>query len=437
MIRVVLLCMAISVDVLGYGQQKITDVSIPTSPASSVLGLQASEILAPKSFKALETALYSNFVDGNNNAIIPNDFALEFQPYWAANHGLSLREFLFPKKKAMHLWRNSAISLASTQNLVLGDGSASNGMGMGYRTSMFWPSEEDRKAIDTYWGNLKDAQTVVAGFGAAIDGAVTNGEITSREQCIRFIKAELPGKISAVYADYSEEKIEAIIDNIISELGLGRMPEFDVNNTDVFMDRFNSILDDALKGEEAFEVFEDYIKERNGLSLDIAIATFINFPTNDFEFSYTPRRSFWLTPTYRFDNKLDFLKVMVVIRKDWYDLDYYRKYYSGVQYFKDNTDYGIGVMLDFKKFLLHGEAVGRSSYTEIEAGEDLEGNKLYRKETKSSFQYVLNFSYKVSTQLAISYTLGNKFNLGTSGNSLISLLSLNLGFGDPPVVSGK
>jgi len=55
-------------------QTRVAEIVAPSSPAASVIGLQPTEILAPKSAKALETTLYSNFV--SNNALkIPNDFA--------------------------------------------------------------------------------------------------------------------------------------------------------------------------------------------------------------------------------------------------------------------------------------------------------------------------------------------------------------------------
>jgi hypothetical protein len=411
-------------------QEKISEISTPASPASSVLGFQATEILAPKNFKALETALYSNFVDGNNNAIIPNDFALEFTPYWASDHGLGLNEYLFPKTIADQVWRNSSFSIASTQNLLLGDSTPTNGLGFGYRTTIYFSSESDRKTIRKYSEDLGDYQGVNANIGALLEGEMANGRITTREEFVKFVGNILPGQLTG-------PESETLIDEILSDLEASARPEFDIEHPEAFLENFYDIVNTVMHGEQIFHEFESYIKERNGLSIDIAAAWLVNFPTNDFEFSYAPRRSIWITPAYRFRNKLEFLKVIGVLRKDWYDLDYYRKYYADTQYFKTNTDYGLGVAGEFRKFSLQAEIIGRMSYTEYMVGADTDGNDLYRKETKYARQYVGTFSYRLNDDLVLSYSIGEKFNLGTIGKSLVSLLSLNLGFGDPPVLKSK
>ena len=61
-------------------QEKLSTITAPTSPASYMLGAQPSSVLSPKSFQALETALFSNFSNGEGQTVIPNDFALGFTP---------------------------------------------------------------------------------------------------------------------------------------------------------------------------------------------------------------------------------------------------------------------------------------------------------------------------------------------------------------------
>jgi hypothetical protein len=414
-------------------QSKISEITAPTSPASSVLGLQASEILSPKSFRALETALYSNFVDANNSALIPNDFALEFTPYWTTDHGLTLQEYLFPKNNRHEAWRNSSFSLASTQNLILGDSSHSNGLGFGYRTSIHIPTTKDKENITRYWNNLKDVQTFHILIAAEFEGLIINEKIKSKEKFLDTARFILPDKIKSVYKSITEENVDEIVEKIINGVK-GRSEEFSTNDFDAFMQAFSDLILAVVNGDAAFSKFEEYIRKRNGWTIDIAAACLVSFPTNEFTFSYAPRKSVWITPSYMFSDKLDFLKAIAVFRKDWYDIDYYRKYYPEVQYYKSNFDYGVGLSLEFEKFSIQTEAVWRSSYTEILVSQDAEGNDLYRKDSKNSFQCVGTFSYRISNQVAISYTLGDKFNLGTLGNSLISVLSLNLGFGNPSIL---
>jgi hypothetical protein len=61
-------------------QKKLDALTTPSSPASTILGMQPSAILQPKSYRALEAAVFSNFNDTDGNGIIPNNFGLEFMP---------------------------------------------------------------------------------------------------------------------------------------------------------------------------------------------------------------------------------------------------------------------------------------------------------------------------------------------------------------------
>ncbi|MDZ7695250.1 MAG: hypothetical protein U5K69_29740 [Balneolaceae bacterium] len=81
----------------AFAQESLTDIKAPSSPAAALLGVQPQSVLAPKSYRALETAVYSNFLNNAGAAAIPNDFGLEFTPYWAKDHSLSLEEYLYPE----------------------------------------------------------------------------------------------------------------------------------------------------------------------------------------------------------------------------------------------------------------------------------------------------------------------------------------------------
>ena len=57
--------------------------------------MQPSAALHPKSYNELEVSLYSNLYENENASLIPNEFALEFTPYWVTDHGLSLSSYNF------------------------------------------------------------------------------------------------------------------------------------------------------------------------------------------------------------------------------------------------------------------------------------------------------------------------------------------------------
>ena len=150
--------------ILGFSQEKLNTLTTPTSPAASILGMQPSAQLKPKSYRALETALYSNFTDSNGNSIIPNDFGLEFMPYWAVNRGISLNDYLYPKTGMMQLVRNSSFSIATTQKFILQDSTETKSIALGYRTSLFFGNKEDQTTIEGYLTELEKQLTILANY---------------------------------------------------------------------------------------------------------------------------------------------------------------------------------------------------------------------------------------------------------------------------------
>jgi len=413
-----------------HGQEQLNKLSSPTSPASSILGLQPTTILSPKSYQSFEAALYSNFLNNEGNINIPNDFALEFTPYWTKNHRLSLMDYLYPKNNIDLLIRNSSFSLASTQKFQIGDSSYTNAIGLGYRTTLYFGNQKDREKIENYKGVLNNKQAIVVEILKESYSLIARGKIKNKIDFIDSIKVAL---IESIYkkgrlkSKKEAEKLAIIICSKIDSL-----PEFNNEKQEEFIDAFIELLDEEIEYKSSFEVFESYIKERQGFSLDIAYASIINFPSNNFEYSIVPRQSFWLTPTYRFKDEYSFLKILGVIRYEWYNIDYYKKYFPATIVYTNNTDFGVALSCEFEKFTINFEAVGRNSNSEIPAGIDNEGYKLFRKDKKNDFQYIGTFSYNLSDQIVLTYSLGNRFDpIQNPKNTLVSLISLNFGFGTP------
>lgn len=411
-------------------QEKLNKLIMPTSPASSILEIQPKTILSPKSYQALETALYSNFINSDGNAIVPNDFSLEFTPYWTKNHGLSLQEYLYPKSIFDQFIRNLSFSVASTQNFLLGDSSATNGIAFGYRTSFYFGNANDRKEVEGYRDSLQKNQSIQIKIVGTAENLIVKKQIANTDDFLIKIKSTLIKAMfeSGNYKNIGEvEKLYVTISNEASIV-----EPLDLENPDEFLDNFYSIIDKSLNASTLFNEFKSYIKERQGFSVDVAYAHLLNFPTNNFEFSYVPRQSLWITPTYRLKNKLSFLKVMGVIRLEWYNTGYFRTYFPGTNTNANSTDYGLAIAAELNKFSFQFEMVGRSSNSEIPAGTDDDGNQLFRKEQNSDFQYIASFSYNLTDQIVISYNLGNRFEpIQNPENTLVSILSLNLGFGSP------
>jgi len=414
---------------IAIAQEKLSNISTPTSPASSILGLQPEVILKPKSYQALETALYSNFTGENKGLTIPNDFSLEFSPYWTKNHSLTLEEYLFPKSIKDQIIRNSSFSLASTQNFILGDSSSSNSIAFGYRSTIYIGNKKDRDEVINYKSNLANEQKIQAYIGAEATRLVYNNKVKNKSEFINEIKDFIYKVINDNTPSLNNNQKLTLLNDIIIDIN---QLEFNINNTGPFLDKFYNLIYNKLRTEEIINKFKKYIDNRLGWSIDLAYANFINFPNNNFNFSYLPRHSIWITPTYRFKEKLNFLRLGGVLRYEWYNFSYFKRYFSEIKIYENNLDYGLSVSSEFKKFTFKIELIGRNSETEIPAGTDSEGNELFRRDQSSDLQYLGSFSYSLTDQLMLSYTFGKKFEpIFNINNTVVSLLALNFGFGAP------
>lgn len=423
--KIIIFCFLLTPALL-MSQEKLNSLKAPSSPASSILGVQPTTVLSPKSYQTLETAIYSNFTS-NYSPVIPNDFALEFTPYWAINNSLSLDEYLFPKSGFDQFIRNSSFSIASTQNFILGDSTATNSLAFGYRTTFYFGNKNDREKILKFEVSSDRNKNIYNRIGVKAEKLGIDSKIENK---VDFL-GEIKSTIFETYQMYENaEEAERLTNKIL--LDSDTLPQLDKNNPNEFVDKFMDLVDRNLKGDFLYNEYKGYIRERQGFAMDVAYAGLINFPTNNFEFSFMPRQSFWITPTYKFKDKLNFLKVMGVLRYEWYKLDYYKKYFSDIDIYENNIDYGIAISTEFNKFSFQFEMVGRNGNSEIPSGKDNNGNELFYKTHETDFQYIGTLNYNLTDQIILSYNVGNRFDpIQNSNNTLVSTLSLNLGFGSP------
>ncbi|QSW87531.1 hypothetical protein J0383_14695 [Flavobacterium endoglycinae] len=408
-------------------QKKLDALTTPSSPASSLLGMQPSAIIKPKSYRALEAALFTNFRDENGNSIIPNDFGLEFTPYWATDHGITIEEYLYPKLSFDQIIRNSSFSVASTQNFMLQDSTKTKSLAFGYRTSLFFGNTKDKEIITKHINELSINQRVGSKILSKLIEAQNKFNYKTKEEYLSAVHDTLTKRIYEVLGKKSLKDAEEITQKIYDS---SENLAFDENDIDAFFTAFTELIESKMAG--SYAEFKSYILERQGLNIDFAYALSLNFPTNDFEYSEVPRQSFWINPSYKFSDKINFLKAIGVLRYEWYNKKYFENYFPDAKVYKNNFDYGLALSGEFKKFTIEFEATGRQSSSLSAAGKDNAGNTLYTKETASDFQYIGTFSYRLTEQIALSYQIGSAFKpVFETGGTLVSLLSLNFGFGGP------
>lgn len=416
---------------LLFSQESLTKIGIPSSPAASVIGLQPTTVLTPKNFQAFEASIFSNFLSKSGGMVVPEDFAIEFTPYWTSKPKVSFEEYLDPKLNFEQIGRNSSFSIASTRKFYYEDSTATNSIGFGYRTTIYVgqssATEKWKNDINQHKKNMLNMDYVLRTFIAEYQSIALiqqdNGEIK------KSLKANIKAKIDAKSFNASQDIISRVIPAIYDSLDA--VDKLD----DVTLER---IIANVLGTNAVYKKVKQAIQERPGLSIDFALAGMLNFPTNNFEYSEVPHYSFWITPSYRLPGDGYVVTVQGVFRAESYNTDFYQKHFPKAKYYQSNIDYGFAMQYEADKYLLSFEVVGRSSKTETPAGVDALGRKLFAKESDSDLQYTGTFTYRVNDQVAVNYTIGNGFKPALNPKStLLSMLNLSLAFNAATVENVK
>jgi hypothetical protein len=431
--RILLFACISSLSIFTFAQddssEKLQRLTAPTSPASAITGMQPTTVLAPKTLNALETALYNTFTDAGS-IVIPKDLAIEFTPYWSTNPHINLSEYLYPTAWQSFL-RNASFSVSSSQSFLLGDSTKSNALGFGARTSIYFGGKNDRDTIENFRKQLRSADILEGKFAIIRMRALDNPGVKSITDFMDSISKPLKKTIENLAFFDSATEVKKFMEDFCSDTL--ELPKLTASNHDEFSNAIADLFRRHILADQVYDHFKKYLVNRQGFSLDLALASLLNFPTNNFEFSYAPKNALWITPTYRFfANENHVLKVMAVYRYEWYNIDYYKLYFPSSTVYQNNHDYGISLAAEFKKCSIQAELVGRASNTEIPLGTDLEGNKIYTKKRSNDVQYLLVANYRLTDQAVLTFNLGNRFNpVVNPKQTLVSTLSVNFGFGSP------
>ncbi|MBL4708215.1 MAG: hypothetical protein JKY48_07230 [Flavobacteriales bacterium] len=114
--------------------QSLEDLKAPSMPAAAIIGTQVNEISKPKTLKKFEAVLLNNFVDSNNNLLIPNNFAFEINPFMLSKRKNFDYKSYLDNRFETNIWRHLSFSLASTNNYVINDTVSTNALGFAART---------------------------------------------------------------------------------------------------------------------------------------------------------------------------------------------------------------------------------------------------------------------------------------------------------------
>ncbi|MBL7889279.1 MAG: hypothetical protein JNL24_06980 [Bacteroidia bacterium] len=402
-----------------------TNLTSPSIPAFTILGVQPSEISRPKTLDALETSLYSNF-SKDGNITLPKNYALEFTPYWIKpKRKLTFTEYINPTP-GQSMAQNSAFSLASYEQKSYADTTKNNvRMGIGYRTVIDWSkfNEDDnyvKARIKLYKGlfSISQISAVLLELENAdnIDTMSANSFINQFNKRITEIKTE--------GTEAEQKDLESMVKVIVTDATNNNKS---LKGKDLIK-KIEEVLEgkagDKAETKKQIEKMAEVINDRYGFRLEMAAAITLDFPTNDVYYSKVPKFGIWFTPSYRLSGK----KVNWAHNFEFLGVVRYIKNYLPNNY-SDNIDLGAKIVFETGKFSINGELIQRFQTVTI-SSETVNNITTKTTESTKDFKATLNLNYALTQNIVLTYSFGKNYELNTgNADNLISMLSLNYALG--------
>lgn len=412
---------------------ELNDLAPPSFPAATIMGVQPMEIVKPRSYNELETALINNFTEGGA-VLIPNDFAMEVMPSWLAKP--TSRRFVradqlgknkFDLKKIA--WDNLAISIASV-NENIGDTSFNTKLGFGFRTKLLEGrlSKLTKTRIALKRLSVQESHIVPDAIKFAIQSVKiklrTEGETVTKKTfgdlAIQGLENQADSAGLRIIANqYWDEAAKS--EESLSKDGWSAVSE-------MLQKKANDFSNSPERIELAKEL-ADLRGKRTGFIWEIAAASFVDFPTGSMDYSDIPKVGAWTTFSYTEGKGIgDFSLLIRYIN----DLGLARSDTTVNNAF--DLDIGFRASVNLKNFTLAAEGLMRWKTI----GATLPGTTQFGtgkiNYTQKDYRLAINASYAFGNKLSIGYTFGKNFDFteGTDLN-LINQLSLNYAFGSVPI----
>ena len=369
----------------------------PASPAFTLMGIAPSAVERPGSVTDFAVTILNTT---NNLTGVPQDFSMEFAPYWLFGGGknLSFDEYSKNGNVESNFLQTLSVSVATSAS---DDGDiTSQSMGIGIRFSLAQGTisndfTELREKMSEYneifaqrFLELSASDEVKKTLEAQLDTMVsTRSKLRARLRNLPDDQAE--------QAPFIEGQIEYAATQILEISQKIEARNLELQN-----------MTDARKEEAKKALREELSKieiKRTGLKLDVAGGLILDFPGQDFDSGKLSKAGVWVNGGYETES----LAFLGVVR------------YLGDEANEDDSslDFGARIVFDhpkFKKFDFSGETVYRNYFD----SEVLDNN----------FRVALIFNYTIARNKKLEFTFGRDFEGNTTGN-LLSMINLVLGFG--------
>jgi hypothetical protein len=422
------------------------DLKAPSMPSATIIGIQANEVNKPKSMKELESAVFSNYLDSEKGLTIPNNYALEFNPFMLSSRkNFNYLDYL-ENEICSNILKNFSVSVSSTNDFFINDTTTSNALGFGFRTIIFngKPKEEIKESyINALNINQRvlDINTKVRTLISAFKSEKDTAEFNLKE--VRsFIFKELEKDSDLINPKDSTGNILSGSDLIVYQKSLKEAKEYvkvvlnEVGENvplDEFENVFTEIYDRKIS-EPGLDKLREELKnvkyKRFGIRMEADLAFALSFPTNEFNNCISPKWGFWTNISYKPENFEEYLFIGLA-RVIFNNEDFYNRYNQLNENIKTGNiyDFGSRVVYEYKKISFELEYIYRINSNKIV--KIINGDKYERKIEDNTNKYLLNLNYNISNNINVAYSIGKSFdNISKNGGNFISGLSINFGFGD-------
>ncbi|HKC36887.1 MAG TPA: TonB-dependent receptor, partial [Chitinophagaceae bacterium] len=394
----------------------ITNIIPSSAPAFSVLGVSPVEISKPNKWNALQAALYQNFVS-EKGVGVPKDFSLEFSPYWLKDHPtFTYKDYL---NKSAFTLRNLSVSLASSKVPYVND--SAQGIGLGIRLPVFTANQsrqEMSRALTSFIDSVKkrtsDWQTIfsflidefsfsdktIGQFLQTIRDSISKGSTVWRinaaeisRLCNDSLFLKFKEKTNEKFSNYSEE-IKIYTDNYYS----------------------SSNYENA---KSITQKIAEALKESS--RLEFCAASAIVFPTSKLNYSRAYKLALWADYSFNFSGKGNFSGTFAIRYVKDFDADTVGSANNADGIIRLNFSFG-----NTERFLISTWGVLRYKTKKISSYSTSSGT-VHVTQSDSDNKYGLDVSYKLTDNIAFSYSLGKGFRFPSFANKANALFNyLNL-----------
>lgn len=436
------------ISIKNYAQDSdfnMENLKAPSMPSATIIGIQVNEVNSPKSLKALETAVFTNYLNSDQGLTVPNNYALEFNSFMLSGRkNFDYLDYL-ANEVLSNIWRNLSISVSSTNKFLITDSISSNAMGFGLRTIILNgdPKKEVAEAFKSALATNQDILNIKSKVRTLISVFIMQDTSSSFtvDHIRSFVLQELEKDVLNKHKHEDGQnmtgdeltrhillvaKTKTIVNSVFNEIDRSTPKE-------KIEDEFERIYDKKISTaalEQLRKTLKIIKKNRYGFRWEVDLAYALSFPTNEFNNSISPRWGLWTNVSYKTEEieGLTFIGLgRIIINNEKYLI----KYNPIDESFRaDNIyDFGARLVYEYDKFSLEFEYIYRFNRNKII--KIIDGEEYERNINNDTRKYILNVNYNVADNINISYNIGKNFdNISTTKGNLISGLSINFGFGD-------